>query len=123
MSWTRTYLSRLPARSDLPKAIRELRRGDQLRREVERCLDKWNLSWAQFDNLKYLHETEERIGTRTGKSKLGDGLPRRVEKLEDKGYVERKKHPMDGRKKVIIVTDEGKRTLREATSALADLVA
>lgn len=121
MSWTRSYLSRLPAREELPEAVNSLRRGDHLRRDVEALLDKWDLTWGQYDVLKYVHETEERIGARTGKEKLGDGLPERLDKLREKGYLKMKDHPTDGRRKVAALTSRGLRVLQKATSALEDL--
>jgi len=88
---------------------------------VEERLEKWDLTWGQYDLLMYIHDTDERIGARTHQRKLGSGLPRRLDKLEQKGYVEKKGLPSDGRKKMVVLTDDGRRKLGEATEALKDV--
>lgn len=119
--YSRSHIANGPIREDHPAAVRLLRRAGQVHRAVEEALEAWDLTWGQFNTLLYLVEREEAPGVREAIEEVGGGFPRRLDRLEELGYVRREPHPEDGRKKIIEVTEEGLRAKQEGTLALESL--
>lgn len=113
MTHSRVYKSQQPLNADLPAAVRAMRRAGQLQQEVEEELSTFDLNWAQFDTLLALRKHEP-VCVRGAIRQTGEGAPRRIEKLEDKGYVEKRLDPDDWRRKEITLTDEGNEALSQA---------
>jgi len=93
---------------------------------VEEKLAEFNLSFARFELLRLL------AFTRHGELPLGKlgirlqvhptSITSAVDRLEAQGFVERHRHPTDGRTTLAVITRTGRRTVERATVVLNDEV-
>jgi len=93
---------------------------------VEEQLAEFNLSFARFELLRLL------AFTRHGELPLGKlgvrlqvhptSITSAVDRLEAQGFVERHRHPTDGRTTLAVITRTGRRTVERATVVLNDEV-
>lgn len=93
-------------------------------RELERRLARSGLSMADYDCLVTLEGAGDEgvrmseIAKRTTMS--SGGFTRLADRLEGKGYIERRPCPTDGRGLLAVLTDEGRRALRKARAGHLD---
>jgi DNA-binding MarR family transcriptional regulator len=93
---------------------------------VEEKLAEFDLSFARFELLRLL------AFTRHGELPLGKlgarlqvhptSITSAVDRLEAQGFVERHRHPTDGRTTLAVITRSGRRTVERATVVLNDEV-
>ena len=95
-------------------------------RRVDEHLAGFELSFARFELLRLL------AFTRHGELPLGKlgvrlqvhptSITSAVDRLEAQGFVERHRHPTDGRTTLAVITQSGRRTVERATQVLNDEV-
>ena len=93
---------------------------------IEEKLTVFNLTFARFELLRLL------AFTRHGELPLGKlgvrlqvhptSITSAVDRLEVQGFVERRRHPTDGRTTLAVITGPGRRTVERATAVLNDEV-
>ncbi len=87
-------------------------------RAVGRSLSQWNMTWPQAMSLLMLRATEEPTNATRLVEQLGLGrtaMTAVVDRLERRGWVERKPHPRDRRVALLELTDAGRQVADEAT--------
>jgi DNA-binding MarR family transcriptional regulator len=108
--------------SDLGKswlALTEVVRGDDRRKQVSDALG--GMSYVRVKALRYLMD-----GPATGRelaTKLATDPPFVsviVDDLEERGYVDRKPHPEDRRRKLVELTPAGVKAAKEANRILSE---
>lgn len=89
---------------------------------VDEALRPWSLTFARYEVLVLLHFSKEGA---LPLGKMGDRLmlhqasiTNLVDRLEDQGLVRRVPHPSDRRTTLAELTDDGRRTVVEATRAV-----
>lgn len=110
-----------PNGQPLPESVQALRRAGQLQREIEEALRPWGMTWALYDTLLAIHRAEHsgQPVSATGREELGSGGTRRIEKLIRLGYV--RKQAGEGRRKNVVLTDEGQAALSQATLQVEEI--
>ena len=104
-------------------AVTSVMRAQQLMQaRVDAALKPHRLTFARFEMLRML------AFTRSGRLPLASAIDRlqvhptsvtnTVERLVRDGYIERVKHPSDGRAAMLLLTETGRRVVEEATSSL-----
>lgn len=104
-------------------AVTSIMRAQQLMlARVDAALKPFALTFARYEMLQML------AFTRTGSLPMASAITRlqvhptsvtnTVDRLVKIGFIERVKHPADGRAAILVLTDEGRRTVNEATTAL-----
>jgi DNA-binding MarR family transcriptional regulator len=93
---------------------------------VDAHLAPFGLTFARFELLRLL------AFTRHGELPLGKlgvrlqvhptSITSAVDRLEAQGYVERRRHPTDGRTTLAVITSAGRRTVEAATDVLNEQV-
>lgn len=100
-------------------ALTEIVRGDDRRKQVSDALD--GMSYVRVKAMRYLLQ-----GAKTGRelaTKLATDPPFVsviVDDLEERGYVDRKPHPDDRRRKLIELTPEGVKAAKRAEEILSE---
>jgi DNA-binding MarR family transcriptional regulator len=100
-------------------ALTEVVRGDDRRKQVSDALG--GMSYVRVKALRYLLQ-----GPKTGRelaTKLATDPPFVsviVDDLEERGYVDRKPHPDDRRRKLIELTPEGVKAAKRAEQILSE---
>jgi DNA-binding MarR family transcriptional regulator len=100
-------------------ALTEIVRGDDRRKQVSDALG--GMSYVRVKAMRYLLQ-----GPKTGRelaTKLATDPPFVsviVDDLEERGYVDRKPHPDDRRRKLIELTPEGTKAARKAEAILSE---
>jgi DNA-binding MarR family transcriptional regulator len=100
-------------------ALTEVVRGDDRRKQVSDALG--GMSYVRVKAMRYLLE-----GPKTGRelaTKLATDPPFVsviVDDLEERGFVDRKPHPDDRRRKLIELTPEGVKAARRAEAILSE---
>ncbi len=89
---------------------------------VDEKLARFDLTFARFELLRLL------AFTRHGELPLGKlgvrlqvhptSITSAVDRLESQGFVERHRHPTDGRTTLAVITRAGRRTVEQATEVL-----
>jgi DNA-binding MarR family transcriptional regulator len=108
-------------------AVTSIMRAQQvLLARVDGKLAEFDLSFARFELLRLL------AFTRHGELPLGKlgvrlqvhptSITSAVDRLEVQGFVERQRHPTDGRTTLAVITRSGRRTVERATEVLNDEV-
>jgi len=108
-------------------AVTSIMRAQQvLLARVDEKLQPFDLSFARFELLRLL------AFTRHGELPLGKlgvrlqvhptSITSAVDRLEAQGFVERQRHPTDGRTTLAVITPAGRRTVERATEVLNDEV-
>ena len=108
-------------------AVTSIMRAQQvLLARVDEKLAEFELSFARFELLRLL------AFTRHGELPLGKlgvrlqvhptSITSAVDRLEAQGFVERQRHPTDGRTTLAVITRSGRRTVERATQVLNDEV-
>ncbi len=108
-------------------AVTSIMRSQQvLLARVDEQLAQFDLSFARFELLRLL------AFTRHGELPLGKlgvrlqvhptSITSAVDRLEKQGFVERQRHPTDGRTTLAVITRAGRRTVERATQVLNDEV-
>jgi DNA-binding MarR family transcriptional regulator len=93
---------------------------------VDERLAVFGLTFARFELLRLL------AFTRQGQLPLGKlgvrlqvhptSITSAVDRLQAQGFVERRRHPTDGRTTLAVITRSGRRTVEQATTILNDEV-
>jgi DNA-binding MarR family transcriptional regulator len=100
-------------------ALTEIVRGDDRRKQVSDALG--GMSYVRVKALRYLLE-----GAKTGRelaAQLATDPPFVsviVDDLEERGYVDRKPHPDDRRRKLVELTPAGTRAAKQANRILSE---
>lgn len=89
---------------------RRIRKIDRdVQRFVVRALDNTNLSLSDYDMIHTIHHrpgiTQEDLRRKYAQDK--STIARRAAKLEAEGYIIRRPHPEDGRRKQLFITEKG----------------
>jgi MarR family 2-MHQ and catechol resistance regulon transcriptional repressor len=95
------------------------RAHDALREHAERHIQSLGLGFSDFGVLDYLlHKGPAPVNTIGVKIRLTSGsITAAVDRLEQKGLVERRNHPGDRRARIVHLTEEGRKII---TCAFAD---
>lgn len=86
-------------------------------RAVGRSLSRWNMTWPQAMSLLMLRAAEEPTNATRLVEQLGLGrtaMTAVVDRLERRGWVERKPHPRDRRVALLELTAAGRQVADEA---------
>lgn len=89
-----------------------------VKRLMEERLKEYNLTHLQFSILMNLHKNNVTTQKELLKYSYGDetSITRLVDRLEAKGYLNRVQSSEDKRKKMLILTDEGKNLTEQVIS-------
>jgi DNA-binding MarR family transcriptional regulator len=104
-------------------AVTSIMRSQQvLLARVDELLAEFGLTFARFELLRLLAFTREgqlplgKLGVRLQVHPTS--ITSAVDRLEVQGFVERRRHPTDGRTTLAVLTPQGRRTVEEATTVL-----
>jgi DNA-binding MarR family transcriptional regulator len=104
-------------------AVTSIMRSQQvLLARVDELLAEFGLTFARFELLRLLAFTREgqlplgKLGVRLQVHPTS--ITSAVDRLEAQGFVERRRHPTDGRTTLAVLTPQGRRTVEEATTVL-----
>jgi DNA-binding MarR family transcriptional regulator len=104
-------------------AVTSIMRAQQvLLARVDEQLAPFGLTFARFELLRLLAFTREgqlplgKLGVRLQVHPTS--ITSAVDRLEAQGFVERQKHPTDGRTRLAVITPTGRRTVEQATEVL-----
>jgi DNA-binding MarR family transcriptional regulator len=108
---------------DAMRAATSLMRAQQIvLARVDEALRPWSLTFARYEVLVLLHFSKEGV---LPLGKMGDRLmlhqasiTNLVDRLEGQGLVRRVPHPTDRRTTLAELTDDGRRTVLDATEAV-----
>lgn len=92
-----------------------------LARAAGRVLAPWNMTWPQAMSLTLLLEQPEPLNATNLVERLGLGrtaMTAVVDRLEKRGWVERRPHPRDRRVSLVALTDEGRHVAEQAMRAV-----
>jgi DNA-binding MarR family transcriptional regulator len=108
-------------------AVTSIMRAQQvLLARVDEQLAPFGLTFARFELLRLLAFTREgqlplgKLGVRLQVHPTS--ITSAVDRLEAQGFVERRKHPTDGRTTLAVITPAGRRTVEQATAILNEKV-
>ncbi|MEM0995188.1 MAG: MarR family transcriptional regulator [Bacteroidota bacterium] len=95
-----------------------------MNQQTTQILKPYNISWQQFNILRILRGQHPKPATvKTLAKRMIDKMSnasRLVEKLRQKGYVERSECQEDRRRVDIVITDLGLKMLKEASQAIEE---
>ena len=104
-------------------AVTSIMRAQQvLLARVDEQLAPFGLTFARFELLRLLAFTREgqlplgKLGVRLQVHPTS--ITSAVDRLEAQGFVERRRHPTDGRTTLAVITPSGRRTVEQATAIL-----
>jgi DNA-binding MarR family transcriptional regulator len=104
-------------------AVTSIMRSQQvLLARVDELLAEFGLTFARFELLRLLAFTREgqlplgKLGVRLQVHPTS--ITSAVDRLEAQGFVERRRHPTDGRTTLAVLTPRGRRTVEDATTVL-----
>jgi DNA-binding MarR family transcriptional regulator len=104
-------------------AVTSIMRSQQvLLARVDELLAEFGLTFARFELLRLLAFTREgqlplgKLGVRLQVHPTS--ITSAVDRLEAQGFVERRRHPTDGRTTLAVLTSRGRRTVEDATTVL-----
>lgn len=108
-----------PFRSTAQEAtIALLRTASVVGRTIERSLEPWRLSLAQYNALRIVRGAGDAgIATLAIRERMiedGTSITRIVDNLEHAGYLRRERSPTDRRQVLCVITPAGQRLLTEA---------
>jgi DNA-binding MarR family transcriptional regulator len=108
-------------------AVTSIMRAQQvLLARVDEQLAPFGLTFARFELLRLLAFTREgqlplgKLGVRLQVHPTS--ITSAVDRLEGQGFVERRRHPTDGRTTLAVITPDGRRTVEQATAVLNEKV-
>jgi DNA-binding MarR family transcriptional regulator len=108
-------------------AVTSIMRAQQvLLARVDEQLAPFGLTFARFELLRLLAFTREgqlplgKLGVRLQVHPTS--ITSAVDRLEAQGFVERRRHPTDGRTTLAVITRAGRRTVEQATTVLNEKV-
>jgi DNA-binding MarR family transcriptional regulator len=96
-----------------------------LSRAAGRALVKWDMTWPQAVSLLLLREKAEPTNATKLVEELGLGrtaMTAVVDRIERRGWVERKPHPSDRRVALLELTADGRRVADETAAAIQSTV-
>lgn len=92
-----------------------------LSRAAGRTLMPWNMTWPQAMSLLLLRAEDQPVNATRLVERLGLGrtaMTAVVDRLERRGWVERRPHARDRRVALLELTDDGRRIAEDARDAL-----
>src|SRR5690349_19029284 len=104
------------------RAVLLARADALLARAIGRSLAPWDLNWPQALSLLVLERQKEPISATRLVEQLGLGrtaMTSVVDRLERRGWVERRPSPRDRRMALLVLTPTGRSLVREINPVLA----
>jgi DNA-binding MarR family transcriptional regulator len=94
-----------------------VRVAERFKKESSLIFRSYGITFSQYNVLRVLDASENGQNTMTNVSRImlssGANLTGIVKRLEAKGFLTRKKDPLDARTRLLKITPKGQRTLKE----------